>query len=79
MSNHDNLQQSNMLVEMVLDFVIGGLFVVVPLFWSGVLTWAGYKISNQMMNSVSEMNKTNNSAGSKGGNVVKQTATKGKM
>ena len=76
-SNHDNLQQNNMLVEMVLDFVIGGLFVVVPLFWSGVLTWAGHRVDSALTSIAKEFGGTAHSAGSKAGKASTGSVKKG--
>lgn len=73
------LTHNNMLVEMIIDFVIGGLFVVMPLFWSGVLTWAGFKVGSELKGTVEGVSDPASSAGQKGGNAAKDTITKGKM
>lgn len=73
-----NLQlTNNMLVEMIIDFVIGGMFVVMPLFWSGLLTWAGFTIGNQMTGAFDKTIKPAGSAGSKGGQTATNASTKG--
>lgn len=74
-----NLQlTNNLLVEMIIDFVIGGLFVVVPLFWSGVLTWAGFKVGNDMTNATNKMRERAQASGEQGGNFAKNKVTKGR-
>lgn len=72
----DAASQNNMVVTMVVDFVIAGLFVVLPLFWSGVLGWAGHRVGSEMTNALSEMPKGVKSAGSRGGEVVRGSTTK---
>jgi type IV secretory system conjugative DNA transfer VirD4/TraG family protein len=49
---YDAVSQNNLLVTLVIDFVIAGLFVVVPLFWSGVLGWAGFRVGNEISTAV---------------------------
>jgi type IV secretory system conjugative DNA transfer VirD4/TraG family protein len=49
---YDVVSQNNLLVTLVIDFVIAGLFVVVPLFWSGVLGWAGFRVGNEISTAV---------------------------
>lgn len=72
----DAASQNNLVVTMVVDFVIAGLFVVLPLFWSGVLGWAGHRVGSEMTNALSEMPKGVKSAGSRGGEVVRGSTTK---
>ncbi len=75
-----NLQlTNNLLVEMIIDFVIGGLFVVMPLFWSGLLTWAGFKIGNELSSVTRDMRGGPKASGEKGGNLAKNKTTGGKL
>ncbi len=62
-----DLTQNNMVVEFIVDLVIAGLFVVMPLFWSGLLTWAGHRIGNQITGTVDKSVKPAMSAGFSGG------------
>ncbi|MFK5950162.1 MAG: conjugal transfer protein TraG N-terminal domain-containing protein [Methylococcales bacterium] len=62
-----DLTQNNLVVEFIVDFVIAGLFVVTPLFWSGLLTWAGHRIGNQITGTVDKSVKPTMSAGASGG------------
>lgn len=73
---HQLSLQNNMLVEMIIDFVIGGLFVVMPLFWSGLLTWAGFKVGSEINKAGGELRGGAESAGKQGGNTAKSTITK---
>jgi hypothetical protein len=59
--------QNNLVIDFVIGFVTGGLFVVAPLFWSGVLTWAGFKVGEQITNATKGMSDNAKSAGGKGG------------
>ncbi|WP_404360467.1 conjugal transfer protein TraG N-terminal domain-containing protein [Methylotuvimicrobium sp. KM1] len=70
------LMTNNLLVEMIIDFVIGGLFVVMPLFWSGLLTWAGFRVGSEINKASGELRGSPEDAGKKGGNAAKSTITK---
>jgi len=74
-----DLTQNNLVVEFIVDFVIAGLFVVTPLFWSGLLTWAGHRVGNAITDTSKGMRAPATSAGSQGGETIKNTATKGKF
>ena len=63
-------------MRFVVGFVITGLFVTMPVFWSGLLTWAGHRVGNEVNSSVKEMNSGGKAAGEKGGNVA-SSAVKG--
>ena len=79
-SVEDAFTQNNFVVKMVINFVVAGLFVVIPLFWSGLLGWAGHRVGNEMNNAANEMRGSAKSAGSKGGSAaggaVKSTINK---
>ena len=62
-----DLTQDNLVVEFIVNFVIAGLFVVTPLFWSGLLTWAGHRVGNQIIGAVDKSVKPAMSAGASGG------------
>ncbi|MBS3954330.1 MAG: conjugal transfer protein TraG N-terminal domain-containing protein [Methylomicrobium sp.] len=72
----DAVSQNNLVVAMVVDFVIAGLFVILPLFWSGVLGWAGHRVGSEMLNSVNKIRDTSASAGIKGGAAAEKAGTK---
>ncbi len=82
LSATDALTQNNIVVKMVINFVTGALFVVIPVFWSGLLTWAGHKVGNAMSQSMDNMGKSSGSAGSGGGSATagaaKSAVKKGK-
>ncbi len=67
----------SLLMRFVVGFVITGLFVSMPIFWSGLLTWAGHRVGSQINNSAEKMSSGANSAGEKGGGVVSGGAKAG--
>lgn len=69
--------QNNIVIKFVIGFVTGGLFVVAPLFWSGLLTWAGFRIGSQITGSFDKAMKPVGSAGTKGGQTATNSATAG--
>lgn len=71
----DALTQNNIVVKMVINFVTGTLFVVMPMFWSGLLGWAGHKVGTEMNKSVGDMGKNAGSAGSTGGGAASSAAS----
>jgi type IV secretory system conjugative DNA transfer VirD4/TraG family protein len=73
---YDAVSQNNYVVTMVINFVIAGLFVVMPLFWSGLLTWAGHKVGNAINDTSKGMRESASSAGERGGNTVIDKAKK---
>ena len=62
----------SLVMRFVIGFVITGLFVSMPIFWSGVLTWAGHRIGGEINSSVREMNSGGKNAGGKGGEGIKK-------
>jgi len=66
-SIQDAFTQNNYVVRMVINFVVAGLFVAMPLFWSGLLTWSGQKVGNVVGKSIGDMGQGAENAGSKGG------------
>ena len=59
--------QNNMVVKQVIDFITSSLFVAMPLFWTGLLGWAGFEVGRQITAFHDEMNKPSGEAGAKGG------------
>ena len=76
-SVEDAFTQNNFVVKMVINFVVAGLFVVIPLFWSGLLTWAGHRVGNNLTSLSKESGGTLSSAGSSGGKAVTTGVKKG--
>ena len=70
------LLQNNLVVEMVINFITAGLFVVVPLFWSGMLTWAGFRVGNEISGATKNMREAPKSSGDKGGKLGTDKITK---
>jgi hypothetical protein len=59
--------QNNLVAEMVINFVTGGLFIALPLFWSGVLGWAGFKVGSELSSFTGQSFSQANDAGASGG------------
>lgn len=55
------------LSEMVINFTTATMYIVMPLFWSSSLAWAGYKIGNGISDAIKSSNEPSQSAGKKGG------------
>jgi hypothetical protein len=55
-----------------LDFIIGTLYVALPMLFLMIMTWAGLKVSNSIMGAVSEMKKPGDAAGAQAGNLGRQ-------
>jgi TraG-like protein, N-terminal region len=63
----------------VIDFTTGIMFVALPIFWFGLLGWAGTRVGGEISSAVGQMREPNASAGSKGGQQIKKTAGRGKL
>ncbi len=55
--------------DMLLNFVMAAMFIVLPAFWIGALTWAGIR-AGTIANSFSEATKGASNAGGKGSGAV---------
>ncbi|HAY08378.1 MAG TPA: conjugal transfer protein TraG [Thauera sp.] len=55
--------------DMLLNFVMAAMFIVLPAFWIGALTWAGIR-AGTIANSFSEATKGASNAGEKGAGAV---------
>ncbi|WP_195842893.1 conjugal transfer protein TraG N-terminal domain-containing protein, partial [Pseudomonas syringae] len=51
--------------DLLLDFVIGAMFIVLPSFWVVALGWTGMKLGS-LLNGLEEGTKTAQTAGGKG-------------
>jgi hypothetical protein len=67
----------SLLMRFVVGFVITGLFVSMPIFWSGLLTWAGHRVGSQINSSSEKMQSGAKSAGEKGGNAASSAVKSG--
>jgi hypothetical protein len=67
---YNNGLTDTVLSEMVINFTTATMYVVVPLFWSGALSWAGFEVGKSISNSTSELRSPSASAGQQGGNKV---------
>jgi len=67
--------QNNMVVKQVIDFITSSLFVAMPLFWTGLLGWAGYKIGSEISRFSTDLNSPSGDAGAKGGKAGFDSAT----
>jgi hypothetical protein len=67
---YNNGLTDTVLSEMVINFTTATMYVVMPLFWSGALSWAGFEVGKSISNSTSELRSPSASAGQQGGNKV---------
>ncbi|MDT3244446.1 conjugal transfer protein TraG N-terminal domain-containing protein, partial [Pseudomonas amygdali pv. morsprunorum] len=61
---------SNAQGDLLLDFVIGAMFIVLPSFWVVALGWTGMKLGS-LMNGLSEGTKSAQAAGAKGAEEIR--------
>lgn len=66
----------SVLEEMIVQFTIGVMFIVLPLFWSGVLTWAGYRVGHEINGVVKDTREPSASAGQSGGKAAHSIGSK---
>lgn len=63
--------------DMVMNFVMGTMFIVLPTLWVGALSWAGVRVgdlASAMKSGVQDAQKTGGSAGEAASNAMKQKA-----
>jgi hypothetical protein len=58
------------------DMIIGTLYVVLPLVWMTVMSWASVNVGSGLMGSMGTMGQPANSAGSQAGGIAKTAITK---
>ena len=58
-----------------LDFIIGTLYIVLPMLFLILMSWAGLKISQSIMGAVTNMQSPGVEAGKQAGGVAKQVGT----
>ncbi|MCH9698268.1 MAG: conjugal transfer protein TraG N-terminal domain-containing protein, partial [Gammaproteobacteria bacterium] len=66
-----------LIADEIIGFVIAMLYIVLPLFWLGALSWVGFRVGSAMNATVDNMRSPASSAGASGGNLAKSTATRG--
>jgi hypothetical protein len=66
-----------MIADEIINFVIAMLFIVMPLFWLGALSWIGFRVGSAMSTSMGKLSNPAESAGTQGGGVAKNAVTKG--
>lgn len=70
---------NNLYDRMVLMFVEGSMFLVLPTLWIGVLGWAGMSVGSAINRGVSDASGDAQGAGKKGGSKSQSTASGGKL
>jgi len=63
------------LSEMVINFITATMYIAMPMFWSGVVGWAGHKVGGEMSAATEAARAPSASAGEKGGNAGKSAVT----
>ncbi len=66
-----------LIADDIISFVIAMLFIVMPLFWLGALSWIGFRVGCAFNQSISQAREPSESAGQAGGNAAKTAASKG--
>jgi len=70
---------NNLYDRMVLQFVEGMMFLVLPTIWVAVLGWAGMRVGDSLGRSVAQSTAPSQGAGQKGGSQAQSTASGGKL
>ena len=60
-----------------MHFIIGTLYIALPLLFLILMSWAGLKVSNAVMAVVNDMSTPSNAAGQEGGAIAKEWTLKG--
>jgi hypothetical protein len=68
---------SSLVADDIIGFVTGMLYIAMPLFWLGGLTWAGFRIGSSISQSMGKLSSPGESAGQQGGSAVKSGVSKG--
>ncbi|EHO8302371.1 conjugal transfer protein TraG N-terminal domain-containing protein, partial [Escherichia coli] len=58
--------------DIIMNFVMGTMFIVLPAMWLGALTWAGINIGDGINRGISNGVNQAQEAGSKGANLLKK-------
>ena len=70
---------NNLYDRMVLQFVEGMMFLVLPTLWVAVLGWSGMKVGDSLGRSVTQSTSPSQSAGQKGGSQTQASGSGGKL
>jgi hypothetical protein len=70
---------NNLYDRMVLQFVEGTMFLVLPTLWVGVLSWAGMRVGSAVGNGLRQGSGDAQSAGKSGGQKAQATSSGGKL
>ena len=65
---------NTLMSDVLISFVVGIMYVVFPLFWTGALSWAGFEIGRSITESTDKMSRPSASAGEQGGNRATKKA-----
>ena len=58
----------------IMNLVLGSMFVVLPMFWFGAVSWSGFQIGGSISQSVNNAGSGSQDAGAKGGKIATDTA-----
>ncbi|CAI1554383.1 TraG-like protein, N-terminal region [Serratia fonticola] len=65
----------------IMNLVLGSMFVVLPMFWFGAVSWSGFQIGGAISQSVNKAGSGSQDEGAQGGKIAvdaaKSVATKG--
>jgi hypothetical protein len=64
--------------RMILNILLMGMYVGLPLLWTGMMAWAGFRLGSGIKEMVQQASDTGRAAGAEGANMGKKIATKGR-
>jgi hypothetical protein len=67
---------SGLVADDIIGFVTAMLYIVMPLFWLGALSWVGFRVGSAISDVSKPLNQQAGNAGQAGGNAAKLTASK---
>lgn len=59
--------------DLIMNFVMGTMFLVLPAVWMGALSWAGVKIGGVVESSMAKGSQKAEAAGGKAGGIADKT------
>lgn len=62
--------------DLIMQFVMGAMFIVLPAFWMGALGWAGIHLGGVIESATHSGTKDASNAGRKAGDIITQKSTK---
>jgi hypothetical protein len=69
-------QPDVLIADEIINFVIAMLFIVMPLFWLGALSWIGFRVGGAINQSMGNLRSPAESAGQSGGGAAKTVVSK---